>query len=72
MVLPTRLCLCPNPRRRHPRSAKGFAWSPARGAVQWQMKELLARETGRQGIAVLVRSELVVEIALDGVQSSTR
>jgi DNA ligase 1 len=38
----------------------------------WQTKELLARETGRQGIAVLVRPELVVEIALDGVQSSTR
>jgi DNA ligase-1 len=30
------------------------------------------RETGRQGIAVLVRPELLVEIALDGVQSSTR
>jgi DNA ligase-1 len=38
----------------------------------WQTKELLARETGRRGIAVLVRPELVVEIALDGVQSSTR
>jgi DNA ligase-1 len=40
--------------------------------LEWQTKELLARETGRQGIAVLVRPELVVEIALDGVQSSTR
>jgi DNA ligase-1 len=38
----------------------------------WQTKELLARETGRKGIAVLARPELVVEIALDGVQSSTR
>jgi DNA ligase-1 len=38
----------------------------------WQTKELLARETGWRGIAVLVRPELVVEIALDGVQSSTR
>lgn len=37
-----------------------------------QTKELLERETGRRGIAVLVRPELVVEIALDGVQSSTR
>jgi DNA ligase-1 len=37
-----------------------------------QTKELLERETARQGIAVLVRPELVVEIALDGVQSSTR
>ena len=40
--------------------------------LEWQTTELLARETGRQGIAVHVRPELVVEIALDGVQSSTR
>ncbi len=40
--------------------------------LEWQTKELLAREVERQGIAVLVRPELVVEIALDGVQSSTR
>jgi DNA ligase 1 len=40
--------------------------------LEWQTRELLARETGRQGIAVLVRPELVIEIALDGVQSSTR
>jgi DNA ligase 1 len=40
--------------------------------LEWQTKELLARETGRRGIAVHVRPELVVEIALDGVQSSTR
>ena len=40
--------------------------------LEWQTKELLARETGRRGIAVLVRPELVVEVALDGVQSSTR
>jgi DNA ligase 1 len=40
--------------------------------LEWQTKELLARETDRQGIAVLVLPELVVEIALDGVQSSTR
>ena len=38
----------------------------------WQTKELLERETGREGIAVFVRPELVVEIALDGVQASTR
>jgi DNA ligase 1 len=38
----------------------------------WQPKELLERETHRTGITVLVRPELVVEIALDGVQSSTR
>ena len=40
--------------------------------LRWQTAELLERETGRRGIAVLVRPELVVEIALDGVQSSTR
>jgi DNA ligase-1 len=40
--------------------------------LEWQTKELLAREIDRQGIAVFVRPELVVEIALDGVQSSTR
>jgi DNA ligase-1 len=40
--------------------------------LEWQTKELLERETERRGIAVLVRPELVVEIALDGVQSSTR
>jgi ATP-dependent DNA ligase I len=40
--------------------------------LEWQTSELLARETGRRGIAVLVRPELVVEIALDGVQESTR
>jgi DNA ligase-1 len=40
--------------------------------VRWQTDELLARETSRRGIAVMVRPELVVEIALDGVQSSTR
>jgi DNA ligase-1 len=40
--------------------------------LEWQTAELLARETERHGIAVMVRPELVVEIALDGVQSSTR
>jgi DNA ligase-1 len=40
--------------------------------LEWQTKELLERETAQQGIAVFVRPELVVEIALDGVQSSTR
>ena len=40
--------------------------------LEWQTKELLAREVERRGIAVLVRPELVVEIALDGVQASTR
>lgn len=40
--------------------------------LEWQTGELLARESERHGIAVLVRPELVIEIALDGVQSSTR
>ncbi len=40
--------------------------------LRWQTEALLARETERHGIAVMVRPELVVEIALDGVQSSTR
>ncbi len=40
--------------------------------LEWQTKALLERETARQGIAVLVRPELVIEVALDGVQSSTR
>ena len=40
--------------------------------LAWQTDELLSREVERRGIAVLVRPELVVEIALDGVQASTR
>jgi DNA ligase-1 len=40
--------------------------------LRFQTTELLERETERRGIAVLVRPELVVEVALDGVQSSTR
>jgi DNA ligase-1 len=40
--------------------------------LRWQTEALLAREVERRGIAVFVRPELVVEIALDGVQRSTR
>jgi DNA ligase-1 len=40
--------------------------------LAWQTAELLARERGRDGIVVHVRPELVVEVALDGVQASTR
>lgn len=40
--------------------------------LTWQTAELLARETRRDGIVVHVRPELVVEVALDGVQASTR
>ncbi len=40
--------------------------------LAWQTEALLARETAREGIAVLVAPELVIEIAIDGVQSSSR
>jgi DNA ligase-1 len=40
--------------------------------LRWQTEALLALETERHGIAVMVRPALVVEIALDGVQASTR
>jgi DNA ligase-1 len=40
--------------------------------LEWQTRELLAREVERDGHVVHVRPELVVEIALDGVQRSTR
>lgn len=40
--------------------------------LAWQTEQLLARETGRSGHVVHVRPELVVEVALDGVQVSTR
>ena len=43
--------------------------------LQWQTNQFLARETGRSGPGdsiVHVRPELVVEIAVDGAQRSTR
>lgn len=40
--------------------------------LAWQTEALLAIEDHREGHTVLVRPELVVEIALDGVQASTR
>jgi DNA ligase-1 len=40
--------------------------------LTWQTEALLARESSRSGITVTVRPELVVEIALDGVQVSSR
>ena len=40
--------------------------------LDWQTKELLARKTDERGIAVFVRPELVVEIALDSVHTSKR
>jgi ATP-dependent DNA ligase I len=38
----------------------------------WQTERLLELETGREGIVVHVRPELVVEVAFDGVQRSSR
>jgi DNA ligase-1 len=40
--------------------------------LTWQTEAFLERETGREGIVVHLRPELVVEIALDGVQVSPR
>lgn len=40
--------------------------------LAWQTERLQELETRREGIAVFVRPELVVEIALDGVQTSRR
>jgi DNA ligase-1 len=40
--------------------------------LTWQTEQFLARESGRDGIVVWVRPEIVVEIAIDGVQRSTR
>jgi DNA ligase-1 len=40
--------------------------------LAWQTQALLERQTRTEGITVHVRPELVVEIALDGVQASTR
>jgi DNA ligase-1 len=40
--------------------------------LAWQTERLLELETGREGRVVHVRPELVVEIAFDGVQTSTR
>jgi DNA ligase 1 len=40
--------------------------------LAWQTERFLELETSREGIAVFVRPELVAEIAIDGVQTSTR
>ena len=40
--------------------------------LTWQTERLLELEAGRDGIVVHVRPELVVEVALDGVQRSPR
>jgi DNA ligase-1 len=40
--------------------------------LAWQTEHLQRLETGREGITVHVRPELVVEVAFDGLQSSPR
>jgi DNA ligase-1 len=40
--------------------------------LAWQTERFLTLETGRDGHVVWLRPEQVVEIALDGVQRSTR
>ena len=40
--------------------------------LAWQTAELLARETGRDAMTVHVRPELVVEIAFNDLQTSSR
>jgi ATP-dependent DNA ligase len=40
--------------------------------LAWQTEQLLARQTHSEGHVVFVRPELVVEVAFDGVQSSSR
>jgi DNA ligase-1 len=40
--------------------------------LEWQTKELLARETHREGHIVYVRPELVVEVAFNEVQRSSQ
>jgi DNA ligase-1 len=40
--------------------------------LRWQTEEFLAREVSRNDWQVFVRPELVVEIAFDGVQRSSR
>jgi DNA ligase-1 len=40
--------------------------------LRWQTERFLELETHREGITVFVRPELVVEIAFDGIQTSSR
>ena len=40
--------------------------------LTWQTRELLARQESTDGWTVVVRPEVVVEIAVDGVQTSPR
>jgi len=40
--------------------------------LQWQTRELLARESSRDAMTVYVRPELVVEVAFNDIQDSPR
>jgi DNA ligase-1 len=40
--------------------------------LAWQTERLLELESGRDAFTVFVRPELVVEVAFDGLQASTR
>jgi DNA ligase-1 len=40
--------------------------------LEWQTSRLLKLETARDGLVVHVRPELVVEVAFDGIQNSSR
>ena len=40
--------------------------------LRWQTERFLELESHREGITVYVRPELVVEIAFDGIQTSSR
>jgi len=55
-------------------AAASSCWQDLQGLtdelLEWQTKEILARETGRDDWTVRVRPELVVEIAFNDVQAS--
>jgi DNA ligase-1 len=40
--------------------------------LEWQTERFQGIETGREGITVYVRPEIVVEVAFDGLQPSPR
>jgi hypothetical protein len=59
-VVPIFLFLCPNPYCHYPRLAKGFAWSPARVAVQLGVCE----RTDRDAVEALLLIEEHSRIAV--------
>src|SRR5581483_9275556 len=58
------------------RSTSWLFWHIFKGltdkTLAWQTERFLGLETHREGITVFIRPEIVAEIALDGVQTSTR